>query len=1323
MSDAPEVLNVKETAALLNLHVNTVRNMVKDGRLQTVNVPGSKAAKFDRRDIERMVADRGRALSSVAPSLKMYGPDLADAAELDVWGGAKVQRLLPELVRRLLTHTPGVTGISIRAGDGVDASGLDGIATSSGASFLPNGVLHMEFGTNEDPAGKAESDYRTRAEGRVPKPSSSEHFLFVTNRRWKNAPSWAAQKSAERKFASVKVIDADDLEGWLQNTPLVHVWISEVLGHHPSMATTLGSWWEEFRTGTRPPLPEAMFIAGRKTEAQALLGFADMTQRRQSVLVIQAGSLKEAYGFLAVTFAKQQIDALLIHTPEDWKRLVQGMKPSVVIPTFPGANIALAEGLGHKVVLPTEREGAHADFVRIQLPKPDRSGIVEAFRAAGTEIEQAEHYASLARRNLPSLVRLIALDPNANVPLWATDDDAASIFAVLALAGEWTTKADQKAIAKLAKRPWEKIEQTLVGWSRRDDQCFVMSGGSWRLVSEVEAADLLFGLIPSDVWDRWEALVVKVLLEDDPFEGMDSTERLVAQFEGRGRKYSPNLRGGLARSIAVLGSMGSRGLGRMSAQDRANRVVSATLALAATHGSWQRLHDVLPELAEGAPRVFLNAVDSDLHSSDPSLLGYFSTPRDEVQDPLGDKPVLLYLLWAMEGLAWSAEYFAEAGDALASLIALSPEEEPNTRGKTPLGSLTNVLLPWIRNTSAPLQMRIDLLSNLASTKPAVFWPLALELLPSGNSFSIPPRSPLFRDWKPANPSVSMSEWTAFVSELLRLLIQSAGHDLHRWAELIPHSVRLPTAVRAELLDKLAENLQNHEYGGEETVALWHALTKTTSRHREFPEAEWSLSEEELIPYDAAAAVLGDINPAHRYANLFSWSPSIPGFSRRRREVYRDELERRRALALEEILALPGLSDLERLATEAESPESLGLSLAAAVDDKVFRSVIRWLSSDNAKVRAAASRMVRRRLDLKGVEALAAALQWSELQEPAVRCEFVAAIPCSPQFWDALAANDDGLADEYWDRVSPWDMGESDPKRMVRELLVHGRPGAAIGVIAGASEMFDQQIPSDLIRSVLDQFIRGGSIQDLESGQASHQVGLVLDALQAAGDVENGVLAQYEFYFFPLLGRHERRSEALYRELRENPENFVELVTLAFRARNDLNKQLEDSQKWRARLAYEVLSEWRDIPGRKVDGSIDVDHLNRWVDDVRMALSNVDRAGIGDEQLGRVLSGGAFEGRGPWPAPEVRDLINRVGSPDLETGFQSGIFNSRGITSRGILEGGDQERGLVEKFRSLAIHNGVSTRTGRALIRVAESYEREALQADKRADRLQDGGWP
>lgn len=53
----------------------------------------------------------------------------------------------------------------------------------------------------------------------------------------------------------------------------------------------------------------------------------------------------------------------------------------------------------------------------------------------------------------------------------------------------------------------------------------------------------------------------------------------------------------------------------------------------------------------------------------------------------------------------------------------------------------------------------------------------------------------------------------------------------------------------------------------------------------------------------------------------------------------------------------------------------------------------------------------------------------------------------------------------------------------------------------------------------------------------------------------------------------------------------------------------------------------------------------------------------------------------WPAEPVRDMLEAIGSRELKNGLVIGRLNSRGVTSRGVYDGGDQERTLTAKYRS------------------------------------------
>ncbi|MGA2013211.1 MAG: MerR family transcriptional regulator [Solirubrobacteraceae bacterium] len=60
-------LNVRETAARLGVHENTVRNWEEKGLLRAVKLPGSGYRRFDAAEVERM---RDEMLTNLAPAVE-----------------------------------------------------------------------------------------------------------------------------------------------------------------------------------------------------------------------------------------------------------------------------------------------------------------------------------------------------------------------------------------------------------------------------------------------------------------------------------------------------------------------------------------------------------------------------------------------------------------------------------------------------------------------------------------------------------------------------------------------------------------------------------------------------------------------------------------------------------------------------------------------------------------------------------------------------------------------------------------------------------------------------------------------------------------------------------------------------------------------------------------------------------------------------------------------------------------------------------------------------------------------------------------------------
>ena len=84
----------------------------------------------------------------------------------------------------------------------------------------------------------------------------------MTSRRWGGKQTWTQERSAEAKFRSVRVIDADDLDGWLEYTPAVHLWWTQESGKHPDGAIDVETYWNEWSQVTVPPLSTHFIMAG-----------------------------------------------------------------------------------------------------------------------------------------------------------------------------------------------------------------------------------------------------------------------------------------------------------------------------------------------------------------------------------------------------------------------------------------------------------------------------------------------------------------------------------------------------------------------------------------------------------------------------------------------------------------------------------------------------------------------------------------------------------------------------------------------------------------------------------------------------------------------------------------------------------------------------------------------------------------------------------------------------------------------------------------------------------------------------------------------------
>ena len=1314
---------MREAARRLGVHENTVRNLSRRGVLPRAQIPGSRVNRFDARDVERLRRQRGDAVATVAPERNAIGPELIDASQLDQWArmaSRDAQQTLPELIRRLLSATPGITSLSMRAGDGVALSGWDGTAESAGTSFLPAGHLCFEIGVAAQAKRKADEDWENRRSA----PNAGELcFVFVTPRRWRDGKAWAQKRRDEQVFQNVFVLDADDLDGWLAATPPVHYWISEHLGRAPDDAETLGQWWRLFSHQTDPVLPGEFFLAGREEARDAVVAFLE---KAPDVLIVSAPWQDDALAFIAAVMQfvaaerGEPAPPVVVRTAEAWARICSAAARSTLIPMFDGPDIAAAIAGGHHVLIPAGADDSVWGAV-VELIPPNRNEARQRLESVGVPFERAYVLSAVARRSMPAFVRELSRDRRLRSPGWARELETAQIFAPLVLLGSWTlNQADKDIAAEVASADWDTIESRLVHWARRDDPPFVRSGETqWHVASSDEAFMVLHHQLTSSALERWRQVVPRVLLELDPVLELDPDEQLMAGVRGIGRVYSSILRRGIADGIALIGSLEDRAVGNGSTgADEARRVVDEILAKAEADKSgrtWQSLSDVLPLLAEAAPWGFLEAVADDLAQDEPNLKGMFQDA--DRSSWLTSSSAHTGLLWALETVCWSPEYLAEASLALARLQSIDPG---GRLGNRPIASLQNVLVGWIRHTAASLDDRVAAINQICNQVPDVGWDLILSLWPSQHGTAMPPARPRHRDWLPDDRSVAVAEWIQYIGHLVQLAIKLPGTDVSRWAKLVTRVAQLPPDQRDEVLGAL-EAISPVQLDEHEQLVLWEAMHKEVAHHRRFKDASWAMDEPTLERFDAIASRIKPEASAERFAYLFEWRPDVPDIPRDDFASQDARIEELRRDAIRETIATRSLDALAALARRARVPTFVGWTLGDVASDELASEIAVWLDSSERALKAVAECWVRAKASGDGgIAWLRQMLGTKELETESRRLALVLNAPATSELWDAVAEIDPALAEEYWRHCYPIHVGSQDLARAVDELLARTRAWVAIDLIASDIHHPDEGVQT-LVREHAERALELAmqvppSEKPMET--LGYEVGVVLDYLERHG-TDPLRLAQFEFIFFRLI-EHHRQPRALFHALSTDTETYVDLVSRVYRGKNEPERQLDERETALAQQAWWVLAHWDGMPGLHEDGTIDADHLKKWVEQTRLAFSERNRADIGDEQIGQVLSHSPPGQDGVWPAEPVREIVETLGSEAIEAGLFTGAFNSRGVTRRGVYDGGEQERALANKYREGAKTTAHTwRRTSRLLRRLADSYERHARHEDARAQVVAD----
>ena len=1240
---------------------------------------------------------------------------LANALDLDRWADTLESRgAFPELMRRLLAQTPGVTNIDIRAREGTAAPGWDGTATSDGSSFLPKGELRFEFGTNQQPKSKANEDYNKRADPIVGK--SDEIFVFATPRNWAGAAEWAKQRSSENKFASVEAFDAHRIEGWLQSLPAVHYWISEQLGKPVSGAQTLTSWCERLHRNCIIDVPPAFHAAGRSKEAERLM---QRLHDNKIAPVIQAAWRDDALAFCYAVLREKDPTALertlVVFTPEVWHYLAIQSSSFILIPMFDDPDIGLAQTRGHNLIQIADNSSYVLDNnVSIRLPKISREVAERILHRVALSSFDVAKMAALARRSMSAFYRTISLDQTMKKPDWSTNAETVKVLAPLMLVGAWEYNhpEDCRAIENLVGVSNEKINALLdkLYEKHQSNAPFVRSGDRWSIVDPLGAADLMFHKISEQHVNCWENLVNSVVLSEMRKVAMRRGCASAEQFVQNIGALSATLQRNVMRGLPLVSAWAERNAGPahpllLAMKRMINGFFDAGFESEDSIGlidlSWAFVY-----FAEALPDLFLDRIDGLVRTVDSqNSLSRAVLCNGENGTFVTDAAD------ALERLTWSRQYCARAIFLIAAIADKTCDE-----GLCAALSLDLCKTLGVRSKfgNASVDDKGAIVQTLLSKYPKVGWYALTGIMHPKMFNNIMPRRPIYRDWSVEN-CVSNECVAIYLEKIIDVAVLTAESDVSRWEILLDAVGKYGCDKLQRVVKELRQRVQPSALSKSEAVELSNILQRYVGMSASCAGTEDCARQLLDVELETLIASLESDHDLVKFSRLFVLDRTL--LSKFSQPTFEDRSISRESKRLEVLQSVcqRNLSDLRVLAEHVEDLNCIGRTMAHLHRD-LDSLVLRWFDEGTVRLSEVAKAYVLEKASNSNVSWVRSVLNSDMLQQVG-REHFVAGLPLGIEWAAVLGEIDPLLVRLYWESFDAFeimDISSDDASESVRQLIALGYADKAIVLLSCEINRGGVPALSDVIDALL-LFAEFGVLQrgDPIFASANHLLEWI-DCL----DVDHPDIYVVEFLYFASL-HSEVPFGKLYRYFSSDSQRFVSLVCGSY-VPSGCPKWCSEEEIREAQCA--ILSRWNYLPGLSVDDGLNGSDLKQWFQDCLLLFEQANCLDVGNEGLGRVLASSPEGSDGMWPVEDVRYLIEKFGTAALKNGLIVGHISLYGPTVKGTYEGGNSERELMNRYREYSWKmNARWPKTASILKLLADYYQMQAAVWDRDAEERADQG--
>ena len=885
------------------------------------------------------------------------------------------------------------------------------------------------------------------------------------------------------------------------------------------------------------------------------------------------------------------------------------------------------------------------------------------------------------------------------IPDWNTVADA-DILAQACLIGSWNEgkEADLSRISQFVEAEYKDWVKPLRNILQSENSPLKFKNGIWSVHDPVAVWTQMGGRVFDHHLELLMNLALDVLSECNPAFELPSEQRYAASIYGKELRHSSGLRKGLAETIAYVANNREQ-FANCSTGKIENAVFKLirTLFADADWTLWGSLNNLLPTLAEVSPTRFLAAVEGAVSDTPCPFVELFN----QEDSGIFGANYISGLLWALELLAWDEEFLVRVCVVLAEIAAHDPGGNYTNR---PINSLTEILLPWLPQTLASIRVRKIAISTVCREQEVVGWRLLGSLLPNQHTTASETHRPRWRKTIPSDEEqrVSQAEYREMSEFCACMSVEKAAEDLIKQEELVSLFDSLPQKAANDLLTAIQEQKQN-DTDEEKYFPIWLKLVEFVSEHRRFLGAEWSLSEEELAPLDAAISDLEPVNPLRKHHRLFSahYSELISPYGDDTQEE--QALLGQRVAAIKEIIGFGGIEAVLEFINSVKQPQDVGFTLANLGD---FDSDLlpKYLQNTTLSESMFISYYAGSRCGNEGWEWVDQIIEsFTDGKDKAL---LLSLLSFCQEAWTRADLLPEPSQQEYWSKVSTHcSNSQEDLQPAIRKLVHFGRPMAAIdcfGTILYRKQAIDFDLACEALTKALQSSEPSSSIY-------GHTLLKLIEHLQLSPLADKSKLAQIEWAYLPLLdGHHGNLPKTLHQKLADDADFYCSMIQRVYRPKGvEVPETPSEENEQAATNAYRLLHKWKRIPGQQPDGSFSGSAFTSWLKQIETKTNASGHFDVAMLSLGESLYNSPPSSDGFWIDHEIAKALNERKHEKLRRGFFIGIRNSRGVYT--IDPSGSPEKKLADQYQAQAqLTEEVGyQRLASTLREVADSYGREA----------------